>query len=68
MASTACCSTSVLVATFLERTSSIDRSGLVGGIGPLLGMLVMLLLSIDSKADKELFSEVASLGLIDFSD
>jgi hypothetical protein len=52
----------------LERTSSIDRSGLVGGIGPLLGMLVMLLLSIDSKADKELFSEVASLGLIDFSD
>jgi hypothetical protein len=67
MASEAFCSDSVLVATFKESPSGIERSGLVGGIGPFLGMMVALFSSVGSKVVNELFSEVTSLGFSDCS-
>ena len=65
MASAALCGTSFLIATFLGRTPNMDRTAAIGGIGPFLDMVAA---SRGSKAVKELFSEVTSLGLIDLSD
>lgn len=46
----------------------MDQTAAVGGIGPFLDMVAALLPSRGSKAVKELFSEVAPLGLIDLPD
>lgn len=65
MASVVLCSTSFLTATFFARTPNMDRTAAIGGIGPFLDMVAA---SRGSKAVKELFSEVTSLGLIDLSE